>query len=144
MTLVKKGWSSPFSNKFLTDFFNADKLFDEDDFLKVERMPAVNIVENDTTFEVEVAVPGMKKEDFKVEVKDGMLIISAEKEEKKEEVKKNYTRKEFSVSAFSRMFTLPENVKESEIDAEYKNGVLHMIIPKKEPVVSSAKKVAIK
>lgn len=143
MTLVKKGWSSPFSNKFLSDFFNADKLFD-DDFMKVERMPAVNIAEHDATFELEVAVPGMKKEDFKVEVKDGMLTISAEKEESKEEVKKNYTRKEFSVSSFSRMFNLPDNVKDNEIDAEYKNGVLHLIIPKKEPVVQSAKKVEIK
>ncbi len=143
MTLVKKGWSSPFSNKFLSDFFNADKMFD-DDFFKAERMPAVNVVENDATFELEVAVPGMKKEDFKIEVKDGMLEISAEKEEKKEEVKKNYTRKEFSVSSFSRMFTLPDNVKENEIDAIYKDGVLHLVIPKKEPVVKSAKKVEIK
>lgn len=143
MSLIKKGWSSPFSNKFLSDFFNADNLLDED-FLKVERMPAVNIVENETGYELEVAVPGMKKEDFKIELKEGMLTIAAEKEEKKEEVKKNYTRKEFSISAFSRMFTLPENVRENEIGAEYKNGVLHLSIPKKEPVVSSAKKVEIK
>ncbi len=143
MSLVKKGWSSPFSNKFLSDFFNADKLFD-DDFLKVERMPAVNIIEHETSYALEVAVPGMQKEDFKIEVKDGMLIISAEKEESKEEVKKQYTRKEFSVSTFSRMFTLPENVKENEIAASYTNGVLYLEIPKKEPVVTSAKKVEIK
>lgn len=143
MSLVKKGWSSPFSNKFLSDFFNADKLFD-DDFLKVERMPAVNIIEHETSYALEVAVPGMQKEDFKIEVKDGMLIISAEKEESKEEVKKQYTRKEFSVSTFSRMFTLPENVKENEIAASYTNGVLYLEIPKKEPVVTSDKKVEIK
>ena len=143
MTLVKKGWSSPFSNKFLSDFFNADKLF-EDDFFNVERMPAVNIVESADHFEVEVAVPGMKKEDFKVEVKDGMLHISAEREENKEEVKKNYTRKEFSVASFIRMFTLPENVKDVDIGGEYKNGVLHIVLPKKEPVKIDAKKIEIK
>lgn len=143
MTLVKKGWSSPFSGFYLSDFFNADKLFD-DAFLQVERMPAVNILEKEKAFILEVAVPGMEKADFKIEVKDGMLEISARKEEKHEELKKQYTRKEFSVSAFSRMFTLPENVQENAIAAEYKNGVLYLEIPKKEPVVVNAKKVEIK
>lgn len=143
MTLVKKGWSSPFTGSYLSDFFHADKLFDEA-FLQTERMPAVNIVERDKVFVIEVAVPGMKKEDFKIEVKNGMLEISAEQEEKHEEVTKQYTRKEFSVSSFSRMFALPEYVQENEIAAEYKNGVLYLEIPKKEPVPVSAKKVEIK
>lgn len=107
-------------------------------------MPAVNILEKEKAYILEVAVPGMEKADFKIEVKDGMLEISARKEEKHEELKKQYTRKEFSVSAFSRMFTLPENVQENAIAAEYKNGVLYLEIPKKEPVVVNAKKVEIK
>jgi HSP20 family protein len=91
MTLVKKGWTSPFSSNYLSDFFNTDKLFG-DNFFTTERMPAVNVIENEKTYELEVAVPGMKKEDFKVEVKDGLLSIFAERtDEKMEEEKKLYT-----------------------------------------------------
>lgn len=143
MTLIKKGWSSPFSSTYLSDFFNTDKLL-EDEFFKVERMPAVNVIDNKENFMLEVAVPGMEKDDFKVEVKNGLLSIFAETKDEKKEENKNYTRKEFSSMSFSRLFTLPENVKEGEIVAEYKNGVLHILIPKMESKDVIAKKVEIK
>lgn len=143
MTLVKKGWTSPFNNNYLSDFFNTDKLLN-DDFFVTERMPAVNIIENEKSFELEVAVPGMKKDDFKIEVKDGMLSIFASIKNEKQEETKSYTRKEFSCTSFSRLFTLPENVKNGEIDAEYKNGVLHIILPKEKVNVNPGKRIAVK
>ncbi len=143
MTLVKKGWTSPFSNNYLSDFFNTDKLLN-DDYFAAERMPAVNVIENEKSFEIEVAVPGMKKDDFKVEVKDGMLSIFAETKDEKKEETKNYTRKEFSCTSFSRLFTLPENVKDGEIDAEYKNGVLNIILPKNKVNINPVKRIEVK
>ncbi|MEZ5013800.1 MAG: Hsp20/alpha crystallin family protein [Chitinophagales bacterium] len=144
MSLVKKtGWASPFTNTFLTDFFNGETFFD-DAFRKVERMPAVNIAENEKEYVLEVAVPGMKKEHFTVEVLHGMLHITAEKKDEKEEKEKNYTRREFSTTSFSRMFTLPEDVGEGDILAEYNDGVLHLTLPKVKEVVADKKKVAIK
>ena len=118
MTLVKKGWTSPFSNNYLSDFFNTDKLFG-DNFFTTERMPAV-------------------------EVKDGLLSIFAERTDEKMEEEKNYTRKEFSCMSFSRLFTLPENVKDGEIDAAYVNGVLTIVIPKTSIAVAPVKKIEVK
>jgi HSP20 family protein len=143
MALIKKGWSSPFSNAYLSDFFNTDKLFEEE-FFKVERNPAVNVIDNKENYLLEVAVPGMEKDDFKVEVKNGMLSILAETRDEKKEENKNYTRKEFSSLSFSRMFTLPENVDAAGIDAEYKNGILVITIPKIELKEIIAKQVEIK
>ncbi|MBK7442996.1 MAG: Hsp20/alpha crystallin family protein [Bacteroidetes bacterium] len=143
MTLVKKGWSSPFANGYLSDLFNTDKFFN-DEFINLERMPAVNVIDNEKFYELEVAVPGMHKEDFKVEIKDGLLSIYGERKDEKKEEDKNYTRKEFSCLSFSRMFTLPENVRAGEIDAEYKNGVLNIVLPKKEVTTVAAKKVEVK
>lgn len=143
MTLVKKGWTSPFNNNYLSDFFNGDK-FLNDEFFATERMPAVNIVENDASYELEVAVPGMNKEDFKIEVKEGRLTIFAETKEEKKEEDKNYYRKEFSCSSFSRMFSLPEGVKDVEIDAVYKNGILFITIPKSKHTVVPVKRVEVK
>ena len=97
-------------------------------------IPAVNIRESNENFVVEVAAPGMKKEDFKIELDGNMLTIKSEHtnqhEQKEGEV---YTRKEFSYQSFQRMFQLPVNVVDAEhIQAKYENGLLHLIIPKKE------------
>lgn len=83
---------------------------------------------------VEVAAPGMKKSDFKIEVDNNLLIISSAKEDKNEEVdsKGNYTRREFSYQSFKRTFTLPGTVEGEKIKAKYDDGVLRIIIPKKE------------
>jgi HSP20 family protein len=94
--------------------------------------PAVNIVENKDEFRIEVAAPGLEKDDFTINVEDDVLTISANKEEKKEEKEENYTRKEFSYTSFSRSFTLPEIVDREKIRAEHKNGVLTIYVPKHE------------
>jgi HSP20 family protein len=84
--------------------------------------------------QVELAAPGMKKEDFKVEIDNNTLLISSEKQEEKEESRKkdNYLRKEFNYQSFFRSFTLPEYIDENKIQANYKDGILHVEIAKKE------------
>ncbi|WP_431129418.1 Hsp20/alpha crystallin family protein [Flagellimonas flava] len=95
-------------------------------------VPAVNITESTEAFDIEVAAPGLKKEDFKINLENGMLTISSEKSEEKESEEKKVTRKEFSFSRFQRSFTLPESVQADNINASYKEGVLKIKLPKKE------------
>lgn len=131
MTLVKKSeWPSLMSNSFLTDFFDGDKFFDSD-WLRNKSLPAVNVKETDKNFEIEVAAPGLSKKDFKVSAENGVLTISSEKKEEKEQKDKDYTRKEFSYNSFSRSFTLPENTDEDDIKANYEDGILKLHIAKK-------------
>ena len=105
-----------------------DKIGWDDDFLASfwngKKMPAVNISETDGTFLVEVAAPGMDKKDFHVSVEEGMLTISAEKEEKKEEKDKDFRRQEYNFHSFERCFRLPENVDMDDVKAKYDKGVL--------------------
>jgi len=100
-------------------------------------MPAVNICESENSYDIEVAVPGMKKDDFNLNLDNNTLTISCEKKEEHEERndKGKYTRREFSYSSFSRSFTLPENdVDVDHIDAKYEDGVLTINLPKREEV----------
>ena len=110
-------------------------------------VPAVNIRETKDTFELEVAAPGMDKQDFKVELDNNMLIISAEKENKQEEQDEqgNFSRREFSYHSFSRSFSLPERlVQGDKIKARYKDGILCISIPKtKEGKEKPVKKIEI-
>lgn len=112
-----------------------DRFFKDDDMLNGNWlgemvMPAVNIKETDKAFSLEVAAPGMKRENFTLEVKDGSLVISAENKAEKEEKDENYTRREFNFSSFTRSFWLPENVMADKIEATYKDGMLHVDMPK--------------
>lgn len=100
--------------------------------------PAVNIRENKNHFEVSVAVPGMKKDDFNIDVDESMLTISCEKEEKKEEKEDRYTRKEYNYTSFTRSFTLPEDVIKDKIEAVYEDGVLRITLPKTEMAKKAA------
>jgi HSP20 family protein len=95
-------------------------------------VPAANIVENKDHYEVSLAAPGMKKDDFNIDVEGNLLTISAEKEETKEEKDERYSRKEFSYTSFSRSFTLPDWVNKDKIDASYENGLLKVNLPKTE------------
>jgi HSP20 family protein len=98
-------------------------------------LPAVNIRETKDSYEVEMAAPGMKKEDFKIELDRNILTISSEKSEEHEEQgeEEKYSRKEFSYQSFQRSFNLPkEVVDEDKIEARYREGVLHLTIPKRE------------
>jgi HSP20 family protein len=102
-------------------------------------VPAVNITENKENYKLAVAVPGLKKDDFKIDLNGNMLTISSEKEESKESKESRYTRKEYSYSSFTRSFTLPELVNQEKIEANYEDGVLNVTLPKKE----EAKKLAL-
>lgn len=102
-------------------------------FWTITTSPAVNIKENENEFTVDVAAPGMNKEDFQVNLENDILTISSERKENKEDTNGNYTRKKYSYMSFKRSFTLPEGIVDSEkIKATYKNGELKINIPKLE------------
>ena len=133
MTLVRRNRNGfyPAFNTIWNDFFN-DRLFDTP--TANTSLPAVNVKENDESFSLEVAAPGLKKEDFHVRVDNDILTISTESENKTEEKdeKGNYTRREFSYRSFKRSFTLPESVDGDNINAKYEDGVLYVSLPKRE------------
>lgn len=94
--------------------------------------PAVNITENKDDYRISVAAPGLKKNDFNIDVEGNMLTISCEKEERKEEKDERYSRTEYNYSSFSRSFTLPEEVIKDKIEAVYEDGILRLTLPKTE------------
>jgi HSP20 family protein len=99
-------------------------------------LPAVNVKENSNEFQIDVAAPGMSKEDFNVNFDNGMLTISSEHENKKEEKDgEKVTRREFSYQSFQRSFTVAENAIDADkIKASYKDGILHIMLPKREEI----------
>ena len=99
-------------------------------------LPAVNVLENENEFKIDVAAPGLEKKDFKLNYDNGRLTISSEKKDEKEEKNgESVTRREFSYQSFRRSFSVPESVVNAEkISAKYDNGILHVILPKREEV----------
>ena len=128
----------PFYNGLLNDF--------ENDLFKPKNnsdVPAVNIQEDEKQFLLELAVPGMKKDDFKIDLENQVLTISSEIKEETEETENNYTRREFVYTSFSRSFTLPKSIVAEKIKADYKDGILKISLPKnKETKLSREIKVA--
>lgn len=120
-----------FGKDFMTNFFEPQTGIS---------VPAVNIAENKESFRIEVAAPGLEKDDFKVEMENNVLSISCEKEKKNEVNEDHYMRREFSYSSFSRTFTMPETVDADKINASHKNGILEIVVPKKEEAKQKAKK----
>jgi HSP20 family protein len=122
------------------DFFKPwNEWFDNGVFGRAISVPAVNIKERKDDFMVSMAAPGMKKDDFKIDVEGNLLTISSEKEEKKDESDEKFTRKEYNYSSFTRTFTIPDEVNKEKIEARYEDGILKLALPKKE----EAKKMAI-
>lgn len=103
--------------------------------------PAVNVKETDNEFELEMAIPGRKKEDIKIEIDKEVLTISSEITQEEHETEENYTRKEFSFSSFKRVFTLPESVDADKINASYEDGILRFVLPKKEEALPKPKRM---
>jgi len=128
---------------FVSDFFKPWDEWLDNGFEKTLSVPAVNIEENAGRYNISMAVPGMKKDDFKIDLEGDILTISAEKEETKEEKDKKYNRREYNYSSFGRSFTLPEDVKFDTIEASYNDGVLKLVLPKKEVAKLSSKKSSI-
>ncbi len=95
-------------------------------------LPAVNVMEHDDDYIVEMAIPGLKKSDFDISLDNQILSISAETKEEKEEDNKNYTRREFGYSSFKRTFRLPKTVEIDKISAKYNEGILKVVLPKRD------------
>ncbi len=93
-------------------------------------VPAVNIIENELGFRLEVAAPGLQKDDFKLNLENNLLTVSAKTETK--ETTEKYTRQEFGFGSFSRSFTLPNSIDGEQINATYNDGILKVELPKKE------------
>ena len=130
MTIVKYKPTQPALRSLLEDFwggtdFLAPKFFGEKDWL-----PSVNIKETDANFIIDLMAPGFKKSDFKITIENGMLNISSDKTEETEETNERFTRKEFSFNAFTRTFTVPENVDIEKIHAEFNDGILSLTMDK--------------
>ena len=123
------------------DWFEKSSLFG-----KMTTVPPVNIIENEDRYVLSLSVPGMKKDDFKIALEGLMLTISTEKGEEKEETEERFTRREYNFYSFSRSFTLPEDVKPENIEAKYEDGVLKIVLPRKEEVKQNTamKQIAVK
>lgn len=122
------------------DFFN-NSIFN--DFHKATcngTTPAVNVVEEEKGYRIDVAVPGLSKKDFHIDLEDDVLTISSDQKEGKEDKKHNYMRREFSYASFKRSFQLPETIDQENIKASHVDGILTIQLPKKEEVVEKAPK----
>lgn len=132
-TLVQTNQKNTFSpsSPILDRFFTRD-LFDWAGWSQDTTNPSVNIVETDDAFQVEMAAPGMKKENFHLELDNDTLTIQAEVTKTDNEKTENFTRREFNYQSFKRSFYLPNTVEADQIKAVYKDGILGLTIPKKE------------
>lgn len=140
-TLVKTN-GFPSFRSMMEDFWNTDKFFNKP-FFNDDILPAVNIRDTKNHYKLEVAAPGFKKDDFKVTTDDGLLTISAETSSEQNQEKENYTRREFSCSSFTRTFTLPDNVVEDDISANYNDGLLKIELKKSEKALPAKKEVKV-
>jgi HSP20 family protein len=146
MTLVKfnPAKNTASVNPWFTDVF--ESVFNDSHLTDrlVSRVPAVNISESDTDFLIELAVPGLKKEDFKISIDKNILSVSAEKKNENNQEGKKFSKREFSYTSFTRSFTLPETIDYSKIDAEYVDGLLKLTVAKKEEAKIQSREIAVK
>ena len=133
MSLIKFNRKMPWFNSELSNFFDSDDFF-KDSFWNKSLMnqPALNIKETEKEFEIELAAPGLEKEDFNVSIANGYLNISVEKSSSEEiEEETGYSRKEFSYNSFKRSMLLPDNIEQDNVKASYKDGILKLWLVKK-------------
>lgn len=149
MALVKfaNGNSNKVFKPVYSDVF--DSFFNSDSFLPksmIARIPAVNIAENEVEFHIELAVPGLKKENFKINLEQDQITVSAESKTDHSELNeaKKYNRVEYNYSSFVRSFTLPESADPSKIEAEYRDGILYISVAKKEEAKILTREIVVK
>jgi len=116
---------------FIDDFFNKS-IGDIIGTDVVKTHPSVNVINNETAFNLQLAAPGLSKADFKIDIEDDFISISVNKEQKTDETTEKYTRREFNFHSFKRKFRLPETVDQSQIKASYEDGILSLELPKVE------------
>ena len=130
-------------NPFLNDVYSLLN----DSFLN-ERIaavvPAANIAENENAFEIALAIPGLKKEDIKINLEKNVLSISAEKKTETTDENKKFSKREYNFGSFSRSFTLPQSADVSKIEAEYVDGILTLNIAKKEEAKFQSREITLK
>jgi HSP20 family protein len=124
-------WDDFFNDRFYKNFHTSSYQ---------NQTPAVNVVEEDKAYKIEMAVPGLSRKDFHIEVEDDVLTISTEKKENKKDQQSNYLRREFNYQSFKRSFQLPESVDQNNIKASHDSGVLTLHLSKKEEVLQKAPK----
>ena len=129
MTLVRYNNRPSYRFPVWNRFF--DELLDNNEASN-NFVPQVDIAENDKAFEMHLALPGMSKEEFNIDLKEGALVISGERKFQNEEEDKHFKSIETHYGSFKRSFQLPENIMEGDIEATYKDGILAVIIPKDE------------
>ncbi len=125
--------NNPFS-ELLDQVFNSENNYDCNQYFAV---PPANIVEKEKEFDIEIAVPGFKKSDFNIELKENLLVISLEKEDSEGENKKSLMR-EFNFNKFRRSFKLSDKVDKDNIKAHYNDGILRINIPKKSELIKNS------
>jgi HSP20 family protein len=141
MSLIKSkpAFTAP---SLFTDFFN-DGFFDNElmNFPLTRWVPNANVRESGDEYIIELAAPGMEKDEFKVEVLEDVIVIEGQHEEEKEERDEEYHRKEFKTTSFKRSFRLPQSVVADKVDAKYAHGILKLTLPKREEAKSIGKKL---
>ncbi|MFN5620207.1 MAG: Hsp20/alpha crystallin family protein [Flavobacteriales bacterium] len=141
MSLIKSkpAFSTP---SLLTDFFT-DGFFDNEllNFPLTRWVPNANVRESDDEFIIELAAPGMERDEFKVEAQEDLITIEGKHEEEEEEKDESYHRKEFRTTSFKRAFRLPQTVITDKVDAKYAHGILKLTLPKREEAKSIGKKL---
>jgi len=133
-------------DRWFGDFFRTDDIMKTEDFFDdagLGRYPSVDIEERDYSYIVRAEIPGMQKDDIHVEYNDGYLTIRGEKKFEHEEKKKNFHRIERSYGSFRRSVAIPEEIADEAIKGEYKNGVLELKLPIREPAKRKVRKIKI-
>ncbi|MBW1764954.1 MAG: Hsp20/alpha crystallin family protein [Deltaproteobacteria bacterium] len=120
---VPGSWDSLFGREYMPNFY-ANGSF--------KSVPAVNIMEDDDGYSIEVAAPGLGKKDFNINLENDVLTISSERENEVEENESTTRRREFSYNSFKRSFTLPDSIDTEKIKASHKDGILYVALPKRE------------
>jgi len=139
-------WNTDVKPKFpaMIEKFLGKKITNEaSDGEEISTVPSVNISDENKAFEVNMELPGLDKKDVKLEIKDNCLVISSEKQYEKQDKSKEWMRKEYGYASFQRMFQLPESADYDKVQAEMKNGILSVIIAKKDGFVENKKQIAI-
>jgi HSP20 family protein len=146
MTLVKFNPEKR-NNSLMPGFNDIFESFFNDAFLSdrmTSRVPAANISETPDHFHIELAAPGLKKDDFKLDLEQNVLTISVEQRQENTDEQKNYSKREYSYNSFVRSFTLPESADDSGIEAEYMDGVLKVDIAKREEAKTIRRQIEVK
>jgi HSP20 family protein len=127
----------------LNNFFNDDDSWGFTGLQQTTGIP-VNVRETDKNYELDLVAPGLKKEDFQLNVSDDMLTVSFERRDKQENRDQDWSRREYKIQSFTRSFNLDDTVDANNISAEYHQGILHLILPKKEGAQKISRQVEVK